>query len=180
MNSEMIERLLLSRSQLVEEIKLPSKARKCAEEGGCGVVGFCCTEPVPGRHIHEPSRQMHNRGNGKGGGIAALGFIPEQLGVSQEVLEEYYMIHIAFLDPGVRSGLEGKYISPYFDVATSHKLETLDDWTSLEGLEVKPPDVWRYFVRVKPDVLESFITRNELGKLDCTEAEDEFVSQNSF
>ncbi|NTW02618.1 MAG: beta-propeller fold lactonase family protein, partial [Oscillochloris sp.] len=37
-----------------------------------GVVGFCATEPVAARHIHEPSRQMHNRGNGKGGGIATL------------------------------------------------------------------------------------------------------------
>ena len=53
-----------------------SPIRKEAEEGGCGVVGFCCSEPVPGRHIYEPSRQMHNRGNGKGGGIAAVGLRP--------------------------------------------------------------------------------------------------------
>ena len=80
------------------ELELPSLANKCEEEGGCGVVGFCCTEPVSARNIYDPSRQMHNRGNGKGGGIAALGFIPEQLGVSREVLDEYYMLHIAFLD----------------------------------------------------------------------------------
>ncbi|MFC2008152.1 glutamate synthase [Chloroflexota bacterium] len=176
----MIERLLLSRSRLVEGLELLRNARKCEEEGGCGVVGFCCTEPVPGRHIHEPSRQMHNRGNGKGGGVAASGFIPEQLGVSQEVLDEYYMIHVAFLDSGVRPELERKYISPCFDVAAANKLETLDDWATIEGLEVKPPDVWRYFVRVEADVLESFITRNELGQLDRSQAEDEFVNQNSF
>ena len=180
MNSEMIERFLLSRSRLVEGLELPAKAGKCEEEGGCGVVGFCCTEPVPARHIHEPSKQMHNRGNGKGGGIAALGFIPEQLGVSREVLDEYYMLHVAFLDPGVRAELERKYISLYFDVVASHKLETLNDWTSLEWLEAKPPDVWRYFVRVKPDVLESFIARNGLTKLERGEAESEFVNQNSF
>ncbi len=180
MNSKTVERLLLSRSRLVAGLMLPSKVRKCEEEGGCGVVGFCCTEPVPGRHIHEPSRQMHNRGNGKGGGVAAAGFVPQQLGVSQEVLDEYYMIHVALLDTGVRQELEGKYISPYFDVAASSKLETLDDWTMLEGLEVRPPDVWRYFVRVKPDVLESFIATNEFGELDRVEAEDEFVNQNSF
>lgn len=130
MNSAMIERLLLSRSHVVEELELPSQTRKCEEEGGCGVVGFCCTEPVPARHIHEPSRQMHNRGNGKGGGIAALGFIPEQLGVNQEVLNEYYMIHIAFLNPEIRSALERKYIAQYLDIAVSHKLETIDDWVS--------------------------------------------------
>ncbi len=36
-----------------------------AEEGGCGVTGFACSIPVSGRHIFEPSVQMHNRGNGK-------------------------------------------------------------------------------------------------------------------
>ena len=49
---------------------------KSAEEGGCGVVGFAATVPVRGRHIFEPSIQMHNRGNGKGGGIAAAGLQP--------------------------------------------------------------------------------------------------------
>ena len=37
-------------------------------EGGCGVTGFACTVPVRGKHIYEPSIQMRNRGNGKGGG----------------------------------------------------------------------------------------------------------------
>ena len=71
--------------------------RKAEDEGGCGVVGFCCMKAVPGRHIYEPSRQMHNRGNGKGGGIAAVGLVPEQLGVSRQVLDEHYMLHIALL-----------------------------------------------------------------------------------
>jgi hypothetical protein len=75
-------------------------------EGGCGVIGFCCTEPVPGKHIHEPSRLMHNRGNGKGGGIAAAGFIPEQMGVTREELEDYYMLHIAYLDPESRQDVK--------------------------------------------------------------------------
>ena len=43
------------------------------------------TIPVGGRHIHEPSKQMHNRGNGKGGGIAAGGLVPEEMGVSRLV-----------------------------------------------------------------------------------------------
>ena len=45
-------------------------------EGGCGVTGFACTVPVRGKHIYEPSIQMRNRGNGKGGGIAACGLVP--------------------------------------------------------------------------------------------------------
>jgi glutamate synthase domain-containing protein 1/glutamate synthase domain-containing protein 3 len=176
----MIEKLLDSKRRLVERFELPYIAKKGEEEGGCGVVGFCCTEPVPGRHIYEPSRLMHNRGNGKGGGVAAVGFIPEQLNVSREVLDDFYMIHVAFLDEDARTELEEKYIRSCFDVETSTKLDTIEDWTTVKGLEVKPPDVWRYFVRVKPDVLDAFIGENSLEELDRREAEDEFVNQNSF
>jgi glutamate synthase domain-containing protein 1/glutamate synthase domain-containing protein 3 len=180
MSGNMIQKLLNSKKRLVDRLEIPCTVTKGEEEGGCGVVGFCCTEPVPGRHIYEPSRLMHNRGNGKGGGVAAVGFIPEQLGVSRDVLDACYMIHVAFLDNDVRSELESKYITPCFDVETFTKLDTVEDWTSVNGLEVKPPDVWRYFVRVKPDVLDSFISGNRFEELDRREAEDEFINQNSF
>ncbi len=180
MNNEVIKRLSYSRKRLVENLNLSSDIRKEAEEGGCGVVGFCCSEPVPGRHIYEPSRQMHNRGNGKGGGIAAVGLVPEQLGVSREVLENHYMLHVAFLDEKVQPEIEKQFITPNFDIATSSQLEKTDDWKSIPGLEVKPPDVCRYFVRVKPNVLDSFVTKNNLQKLNRSEAEDEFINQNSF
>jgi glutamate synthase domain-containing protein 1/glutamate synthase domain-containing protein 3 len=179
-NKTVIKHILESKKRLVSEFDFAGHARKSEEEGGCGVVGFCCSEPVPGRHIYEPSRQMHNRGNGKGGGIAAVGFKPEQLGVSRDVLDEYYMLHIALLDPKVRPEMEKRFIEPNFDVAASGGLETVEDWKSVPGLEVKPPDVWRYFVRVKPDVLDSFIKNNNLAELERSEAEDEFVNQNSF
>jgi len=180
MNRQMIDELMLSRQRLNGDLNLPFPVRyKGEEEGGCGVVGFCCTELVAARHIHEPSKQMHNRGNGKGGGIAALGFVPEQLGVSRDTLDNYYMVHVAFLDTGVRADLERKYISPYFNVAASRQLETIDDWTSLPALEARPPDVWRYFLRVKPQVLDSFIAKNGLTLLSRDEAEDEFLSQQS-
>jgi len=182
MKGNIIDRLQLARERLMAEIRpeeLPP-VRKGEEEGGCGVVGFCCSQPVSARNIYEPSRQMHNRGNGKGGGIAAIGLIPEQLGVSKQVLDDYYMLHIAFLDNAVRPELEKKYIAPQFEVAASSKLDTLDDWKSFPDIEARPPDVWRYFVRPRNDVLDSFITRNRLGSLSRTEAEDEFVHQNSI
>jgi len=172
--TDIIRKLLESRKKLVEGCDIPATVGKCEEEGGCGVVGFCCTEPVAGRHIYEPSRQMHNRGNGKGGGIAAVGLVPEELGVSREVLEDHYMLHIALLEPGVREEMEAKFITPHFDVASVRMLDTVDDWTKISGLEVKPPDVVRYFVRVKPDVLDGFIGKHGLGDLDRREAEDEF------
>ncbi|MCP4717035.1 MAG: glutamate synthase, partial [Deltaproteobacteria bacterium] len=46
-------------------------------------------------------------------------------------------------------------------------------------LDVRPPDVWRYFVRVKKDVLARFIEENELQQMEPGRAEDEFISQNS-
>jgi glutamate synthase domain-containing protein 1/glutamate synthase domain-containing protein 3 len=180
LNRDVIQRLLRSRGHLVRDLKMPATLKKGEGEGGCGVVGFCCTEPVPGRHVYEPSRQMHNRGNGKGGGVAAVGFVPEQLGVSREVLDEFYMLHVAFLDSSAIPELEKSYIVPHFDIATSSLLETVADWTAVEGLEVKPPDVKRYFVRVRQEVLDSFIEENRLQDLDRREIEDEFVNQNSF
>jgi len=180
MNRDLIERLIHSKKRLVEGSQIPRGLNKSADEGGCGVVGFCCSEPVPGRHIYEPSVQMHNRGNGKGGGVAAVGFDPEQLGVSRKVLDEYYMLHIALLDANIRSEMESRFIKSNFEIAARGKLDTLDDWKSVEGLQVKPPDVWRYFVRTKPDVLDSFMAKNRLQQLDRREAEAEFVNQNSF
>ncbi|HEY9093705.1 MAG TPA: hypothetical protein VIN62_02570, partial [Candidatus Cryosericum sp.] len=180
MNSGIIERLLRSRQRLTEDLRMSYPASyKGEEEGGCGVVGFCATEPVAARHIHEPSRQMHNRGNGKGGGIAAVGFIPEELGVTREVLDTFSMVHVAFLDNGVRKELEEKYITPCFDVEASSQLDTVDDWRDIPSLEAKPPDVMRYFVRVKPDVLDSFIAKNGFGQLSREDAEGEFLSQQS-
>ncbi len=180
MNSDLIEQLACSRKDLAKKLGHSGDIRKEAEEGGCGVVGFCCSKPVSGKHIYEPSKQMHNRGNGKGGGIAAVGFVPEQLGVSREVLDSHYMLHVAFLDGTVQPELEKQYLTPFFDVAASSKLDKVDDWEKVPGLEVKPPDVCRYFVKVKKEVLDEFITRNDLHKMDRSEAEDEFVSQNSF
>jgi glutamate synthase domain-containing protein 1/glutamate synthase domain-containing protein 3 len=124
--------------------------------------------------------QMHNRGNGKGGGIAAVGFDPVQLGVSRKVLDDYYMLHIALLDAKIRPEMEKRFIKANFEIAASGKLDTVKDWQSVEGLQVKPPDVWRYFVRAKDNVLDKFIAENNLQQLDRRDAEDEFVNQNSF
>ncbi len=173
------ENILESRAKLIRD--LPSTTlRKEAEEGGCGVVGFACNIPVGGRHIYEPSCQMHNRGNGKGGGIAAVGFVPEQLGVTREVLDSHYILQVGLLDPAARGSVEEEFIRPFFDVADEGMLPTVDDYRDIEGLEVKPPDVLRSIVRVKRDVLDQFIRDNKLEGLDRREAEEEFVFQNSF
>ena len=177
--SNITDKILQSRAKLTDGLPR-AFVRKEAEEGGCGVVGFACSIPVGGRHIYEPSCQMHNRGNGKGGGIAAVGFVPEQIGVSRETLDSHYMLQIGLLDPAARGAVEKEFVEPYFDVALNEVLPTVDDYRDVEGLDVKPPDVVRCLVRVKPDVLEKFIKENGLGDIDPRLAEEEFVYQNSF
>ena len=157
----------------------PFEKAKAAEEGGCGVTGFACTIPVGGRFIYEPSVQMQNRGNGKGGGIAAVGMVPEEMGVSREVLDSHTLLLIALLDPTVQKELEEQFITPFFDIAKSAVLPHIADHRSI-GLEVRPPDVVRYFVRVKPAVLAAFAKDNGLEKMPPRELEDEYVWRNSY
>ncbi len=164
-----------------KRLDLPQTVRKGEEEGGCGVVGFCCTEPVPGRHIYEPSKQMHNRGNGKGGGIAAVGLRARSSWASAG--------RCSTSTTCCTSPSWTRTSGPRSRRSSSRRISMWPPpprwtrWTTgrrCGGLEVKPPDVWRYFVRVKPKVLDDFIQENGLQELDRREAEDEFVSQNSF
>ena len=153
---------------------------KSEDEGGCGVVGFASTIPVKGKHIFKPAIQMHNRGNGKGGGIAAVGLSYEDLGVTESILKNDYLLLIALLDPEARSEIEEEFITPLMNVDKSERIATISDYRKIEGLEIKPPDVWRYFVRVKEDVLDMFVSKNKLEDVDGRRAEDEFIYQNSF
>jgi len=176
-SGEILERIIASRG------KLPVGAfehGKTAEEGGCGVTGFIASIPVRGKHIFEPSVQMHNRGNGKGGGIAAVGLCPDDLGVSQEILDTHYLLQIALLNPAVAPLVEKEFIEPYLEVSSSGKIPAVDDYREIPGLEIRPPDVCRYFVRVKKNILDQFIEENRLKDLDPRWAEDEYIYQNSY
>jgi len=177
-----IDRIIASRGRLLEAYP-PRLAVKGEDEGGCGVTGFACSIPVGGKHIFEPSRQMHNRGNGKGGGIAAVGLVPEALGVSREILETHYMLQVALIDPEdktVARAVTEQFIDPYLEVVKSELIPTIGDYRDIPGLEVRPPDVMRCFVRVKPDVLRDFTAANHLEGLRPGRAEDEFMFQNAF
>ena len=174
-----IKNVIDSRKPLMEGI--PQRdVYETEAEGGCGVTGFACSIPVRGKHIYEPSRQMHNRGNGRGGGIAAMGFDHRMLGVSEEILEDDYILQVAVLDAGVIKDLEQRYVEPFFNVDLYEDIPHIDDYRDIQGMIVRPPDVWRYFVRVKPEVLKEFIAGNRLEGLTLRQAEDEFVYQNSI
>ncbi|MBW2200801.1 MAG: glutamate synthase [Deltaproteobacteria bacterium] len=172
-----IDKILAARRKLPRG-NIPVK--KSTEEGGCGVTGFIASIPVSGRHIYEPSVQMHNRGNGKGGGIAAVGLAAESLGVTQDILDSHYLLQVALLDPEARGDVEKLFIAPHLEVHKAEQIPTVDDYRDVDGLAVKPPDVWRYFVRVKNDVLDRFIVENRFQDMDSQKVADEFIYQNSF
>lgn len=177
--SDLAERLLATRSEAYRDGE-PNDADARAEEGGCGVTGFACNIPVRGKFIHEPSIQMQNRGNGKGGGIAATGLVPEQIGVSRQLLDSHYLLQIALLDPAVENEVEQTFVRPSFDIALATRQPHIDDFRDIPGLDVRPPDIRRYVVRVKPAVLAAFAESNGLGDLSPRELEDEFVWRNSY
>src|SRR3989442_364939 len=157
-----------------------AQSSKMEAEGGCGVIGAACTVPIEGKYLLQSLVQMRNRGNGKGGGIAAVGLDPGQLGVSRQVLDEDYLIQIAYLDPSVRGEVEAEFIHSVFDVDNSSRVPALADYNDLPGLEVSPPEVFRYFCRVRKDVLDKFAREHGLESLDSESLEDEFVYQNSY
>jgi len=186
MTERYAERIIESRRELMVDLPLPERATDAAE-GGCGVLGFASSIPIAGRHVLTASQQMHNRGNGKGGGIAMAGLDPAQMRVDAETLRTHYLLQIAVLDPSAREEVEREFILPHFDVAQAHEIDRVDDYREIGGLEIRPPDVWRYFVRVKSNVLERFADENgfEVGSLkfelgSWRQVEDEFVYQNSF
>ena len=168
-------RIIESRRGIVAGL---SFGRKPEAEGGCGVVGAASSVPIAGRHFLTALLQMKNRGNGKGGGVAILGMSHASLGVSKETLQEDYLLQIAYLDPTATKMVEEEFIYPHLKVDSATWLETVEDYRSVPGLEVRPPDVRRYFCRVKGEVLSRFMQEN--GLTDRRTAEDEFIYQNSY
>ncbi len=172
--------ILSSRKKIIAGVKPQDiHNEQTVQEGGCGVVGFASSIPVGGRHIFEPSIQMHNRGNGKGGGIAATDLVPEQLGIDAATLRNDYILQIALLDPEVENQVEEAFVTGNLRIDHRVKLKPVADYREV-GLEVRPPDIVRYLVRVKPDVLSHFAEENKMTDAQSRTVEDEFIYQNSF
>ncbi len=146
-------------------------------EGGCGVVGAACEIPIAGKHFLKSLIQMKNRGNGKGGGISALGLDPTFFNVNQQTLDENYLLVIAYLDKAKREIIENKYIIKNFEITQMSPFPHVEDFTSVD-LDVKPPEVYYYFVSIKPSKLKEFMDKNQID--DEVAASDEFMYQNSY
>ena len=174
-----VEKILASRKSLLI-VDISPVARDEAAEGGCGVIGIACSEKIPGRHLLQSLIQMRNRGNGKGGGIAAVGLVPEEFGVSQKVLEEDYLIAVAYLEPAVRDEVEKTYIYSTFEVDRVREQAHIDDFTTLGGLNVPPPEVVCYFVRIKPEVANAFRSEHNMSDAPQRKVEDEIMFQSTY
>ncbi len=175
----MVTRLLASRRTLGPA---PAGARSDDEaaEGGCGVIGMAASVPLAGRHLLQALAQMRNRGNGKGGGIAAAGLDPAFFGVPRAVLAEDYLLAVALLDPAAQGEVERDFIAPTYVVDHATRLAALAEVAALPGLEVPPPLVQLYFARVRPDVRERFVREQQIGPADRHRADDEIVYQTSY
>lgn len=156
--------------------------RESAAEGGCGVVGLASTVPIAGRHLITPLAQMRNRGNGKGGGIAAVGLDAAAMGVSADVLAEDYLMAVAYVDPAVRDEVERTWLHAAYCVDHTWEVPRLEDWHVLPGIEVAPPEVVVYFVRPRADHLAAFwaqfTPQSGLGP-HAKRVEDEYVQQTN-
>ncbi|GAB4398898.1 MAG: hypothetical protein OHK0052_22110 [Anaerolineales bacterium] len=155
--------------------------RDDAAEGGCGVIGIASSEQIAGKHLLQALAQMSNRGNGKGGGIAAVGLDAEQFGVTPQVLLNDYLLAIAYLEPECRTEVEQAYIHPTFEIDHIREQPHLPNFTQLHNLDVRPPDVVQYFVRVKPAFAAQFAAEHRLPNTTPLRAlEDEIVYQNTY
>lgn len=166
---DQVKHLIASRPRIVMD------SYKKESEGGCGVIGLACAKKIAGRHLLAALSQMENRGNGKGGGIAAVGLNPQSLGVSQEILEQDYLLAIAYLDMQCKKELEARYIHPFFDLDHELQLEHLP----VERFPIAPPEVVIYFVRPKAEAIADFCREHGLSSLSQFECEEEFVYRNS-
>src|SRR5712692_2334419 len=175
---QLIESLIASRSPLKGTLQLrPGQAEV---EGGCGVIGMAASVPISGRHLLQALQQMRNRGNGKGGGAAAVGLDADFFGVQPSILANDYLLAVAYLDGSARSQVESTFIEPTFIVDGTFQVPTLPDFRSLPGLEIQPPDVRCYFVRVRPDVRVRFQQQHGIADDHDTSVEDEIVYQNTY
>ena len=169
------EKIIKSREKITDGLTLQ---KKLTMEGGCGVIGFASSTRLPGKHLLSSLMQMKNRGNGKGGGVAILGLSSFQLGVDQQILENDYIIQIAYLNKHCRNELEDQFINSKFIVDKSSRVNSIEDYRSI-GLEVKPPEVYRYFCKVKEEQLLEFMDNNNF-KFSKEKAADEYVYQNTY
>jgi len=82
---------------------------------------------------------MHDRGNGLGGGFAIYGLYPER--------KDDYALHIMYMDMDAKKSVEN-LLKENFDVHLEEEIPTR------EANVQNPPIIWRYFVKPRKDKFE--------------------------
>jgi glutamate synthase domain-containing protein 1 len=106
----------------------------------CSIFGAMDTSGrrFSGEGVIKAIANMHERGNGLGGGFAVYGLYPEQA--------ELYAFHIMYLDVKDKQETE-LFLHDHFTVVHGEEVPTRST-TAIKN----PPQVWRYFLNV-PDSL---------------------------
>ena len=176
------EAVVKARKMLTDSLPKIEMNEADAAEGGCGVVGLASEIPIAGRHLFNSLEQMRNRGNGKGGGVAMVGLNPAQFNTTQDVLEDSYLVAIAWVNDGYREEVESKFINPVFDVLHTFDMPVLEDWKSLPALEVCPPAVTCYWVNPTEAGIASMFEETGMSPGDFSDEEaihSEYVYRNT-
>ncbi len=170
---EQNETLITDFGPRTEGLRTEKEKYEDREVDACGVVSFACTKPAPVYSIQTACQRMHNRGNGRGGGVLALG------GMFPHVNKDKYAMQVNVLcAEEKRQALMAEMAKKYFgDLLifdrNGRPIAQLPD--SLEafrnprlqkhgrditweeaGLTVDPGDIFRFFVRVEPAALLQF------------------------
>jgi glutamate synthase domain-containing protein 1 len=103
----------------------------------CSIFGMMNTwgQRFSGKDTIAAIANMHDRGNGMGGGFGVYGLYPEYA--------EYYAFHIMYLSRGAKTQVEA-FLNEKF-----HLLHGEEVPTRPVAAIANPPLVWRYFLEVK-------------------------------
>lgn len=119
---------------------------------GCSLFGMMNLEGkrFSSRAPVKAIANMHDRGNGLGGGFAAYGIYPS--------FKNYYAFHVLYLSPNAKEKTDKKLASR-FNIIYDEEMQTKPANVS------NPPLVWRYFVeprkiRPKEQLVEDYVVES--------------------
>jgi glutamate synthase domain-containing protein 1 len=107
----------------------------------CGLFGMMSTtgKVFDGTNAIRAITNMHDRGNGLGGGFAAYGIYPE--------FREYYALHVMYMSREAKKGTEA-YLPEHFKIIAGEEIPHDDKHAPPD-----PPQLMRYFVAPPREVL---------------------------
>lgn len=115
----------------------------CKVPAACGLSGIMSEDGnlMAGDQIIESMRNIHDRGNGLGGGFAAYGIYPDY--------PDHYALHIMFEDSAGKVACES-LLEESLEVAAAGELPTQPS-----PAIVNAPILWRYFAKPRGELVEA-------------------------